>query len=125
MKYDVVTIGDDEFNFGKDFLLDNIAKSNINFLSANIKADKIASYIIKEIGGIKIGITAVTTTEVSKKAEGLNILDPKEAVKRTVKELKARGANIIILLSHQGEEEDIKLIQEVKGIDVEGKPCIC
>ena len=118
MKYDVVTIGDDEFNFGKDFLLDNIAKSNINFLSANIKADKIASYIIKEIGEIKIGITAVTTTEVSKKAEGLNILDPKEAVKRTVKELKARGANIIILLSHQGEEEDIKLIQEVKGIDV-------
>ena len=52
MKYDVVTIGDDEFNFGKDFLLDNIAKSNINFLSANIKADKIASYIIKEIGEI-------------------------------------------------------------------------
>jgi 2',3'-cyclic-nucleotide 2'-phosphodiesterase (5'-nucleotidase family) len=118
MKYDAVTIGDDEFNFGKEFLLDNITKNNINFLSVNIKADKIAPYIIKEIGGIKIGIIGVTTLEVSKKVEGLNILDPKEAVASTVKELKTKGANIIILLSHLGEEEDIKLIQEVKGIDV-------
>jgi len=118
MKYDAITVGDDEFNFGKEFLLDNIAKSNINFLSANIKAGKVAAYIIKEIGGIKVGITAVTTIEASKKAEGLNILDPKEAVSSAVQELKAKGASIVILLSHLGEEEDIKLIKEVKGIDI-------
>ncbi|MFA5275834.1 MAG: hypothetical protein WC417_02950 [Candidatus Omnitrophota bacterium] len=118
MKYDAVAVGDDEFNFGKAFLSETIAKSSLNFLSANIKIPKAAPYIIKETAGFKIGITAVTSPEAAKKTEGLEIASPKEAVLKAVKELKARGVDIIILLSNLGEEEDARLVQDVPGIDI-------
>ncbi|MGA2774520.1 MAG: hypothetical protein ABSE81_00425 [Candidatus Omnitrophota bacterium] len=118
MKYDAVAVGDDEFNFGKAFLSDNIAKSSLRFLSANIKMQKAAPYIIKETAGLKIGITAVTSPKAGQKTEGLEIFNPKEAVIQAVKELKAKGANIIILLSNLGEDEDTRLVQDVSGIDI-------
>ena len=118
MKYDAVAVGDDEFNFGKSFLLDNILKSGINFISANIKTQNITPYVLKEVSGLKVGVIALTTLEAKQKAQGLEILEPQEALSSAVKELKTKGANIIVLLSHMGEEEDIKLVKDVKGVDV-------
>jgi 5'-nucleotidase len=118
MKYDAVTIGNDEFNFGKEFLEENISKTKLAFLSCNIKSDRVLPYIIKDIAGIKIGIIGVTSLSAMQKAGGLNFIEPKIAVGQAVEALKKNKANIIILLSNLGESEDLNLIKQVGGIDI-------
>lgn len=117
MQYDAVSIGSDEFNFGKGFFLKNAKKSNPAYLSANLETDQISPYLIKDIGGIKIGIIGLTNLSVSQKAEGLKI-NPPGKVADVVKSLKKKGVKIVILLSTLGEQEDLKLITEVKDIDI-------
>ncbi|MFA5410544.1 MAG: hypothetical protein WC321_01610 [Candidatus Omnitrophota bacterium] len=118
MGYDALAVGDDEFNFGKEFLEDNIVKTKPAFLACNLKSDKFSPYIIKEIAGIKIGITGLANPAVRNKAVGVEFNEPRTALKQAIEELKQRGAKIIVLLSHQGESDDLKLIRDVGGIDI-------
>lgn len=123
MKYDAVNIGDDEFNFGPEFLEENIKKVNLDLLSCNIsgpdrKQDLFKPYSIKEIGGVRIGIIGVTPLFAAQKAGGLKFIEPKLGVKQVVSELKKNNADIIILLSHLGESEDLNLIKDIDGIDI-------
>jgi len=118
MKYDALAIGDDEFNFNKEFLFENIAKSNLVFLSCNLESKKLLPYLIKEVGDTKIGIIGLASPIVLQKVHDLEFIEPKIAVKKTVDELRKSNVDIIILLSHQGENEDLNLIEEISGIDV-------
>ncbi|MDD4899295.1 MAG: metallophosphatase [Candidatus Omnitrophica bacterium] len=118
MRYDAVCVGDDEFNFGKDFLEEALANSNFVYLSANIRSSKIRPFAIKEIGGIKAGIVGLTSQRVVNKATGLEFIEPAIALKSAIEELKKEGADIIVLLSRLGEEYDLQLISQVSGVDV-------
>jgi len=123
MQYDAVNIGDDEFNFGAEFLENNAARTKMVFLSANIldssrKQALFRPYIIKEVAGKKIGIIGVTSLLAASKAGGLKFTEPRAAVSEAVSELKKNNAEIIILLSHLGESEDLNLIKDVEGIDI-------
>jgi len=117
MQYDAVGIGSDEFNFGKEFFLKNAKNAKPAYLSANLETDKVSPYLIKDINGIKIGIIGLTNLSASQKAEGLKIGQPAK-VQELIKSLKKKGVKIIILLSTLGEQEDLKLISEVKDIDI-------
>jgi len=116
--YDALTIGDDEFNFNKEFLFANIAKIHSNFLSSNIKSDKLLPYLIKDINTTKIGIIGLTNLLAKQKTDMGDFIEPEIAVKKSVEELKEKKADIIILLSHQGESDDLRLLEEVQGIDI-------
>lgn len=123
MQYDAVAIGDDEFNFGKEFFMDNAGKASPFFLSCNLGEDifstaKVVPYLIKEMNGIKIGIIGVTNLSAVSRASGLKFVEPVSAVKAALEELKKQGANIVVLLSHLGEDEDLRLIEELGGIDI-------
>jgi len=118
MQYDAVTIADDEFNFGRKFLEDNIAKTKLHFLSANMKSDRTLPYIVKEVGNVKIGIIGVTSLSARQKSDGLEFSQAQPAVKQAVSELKGKGVNLILLLSHLGEDQDLRLIQDIDGIDI-------
>lgn len=115
MRYDALNLSDDEFNFGKDFLMDNISKVKLKFLSANLKSDKVAPYIIKQVAGVKLGIIGVTNLISRRKAGDLVFIEPKAAVESAVLELKKKGVALVILLSNLGEAEDLKIIESVPG----------
>lgn len=123
MKYDAVAIGPDEFNFGSDFLRENINESKLAFLSSNILAsgaaggDKILPYIIKEASGARLGIIAVTNPIAKQKAGGFNFLDLKDALQRLISELKGK-ADIIVVLSNLSEEDNLSLASDIGSIDI-------
>lgn len=117
MQYDAVGVGSDEFNFGKDFFLEHAQKAQPAFLSANLDTDKVLPYLIKDCDGQKVALIGLTGLSASQKAEGLKI-GPGDGVGELVARLKYEGAQVVILLSTQGEGEDLKLISKVKGIDV-------
>ena len=118
MRYDAVTVGDEEFDFGKEFFDQYASKAKFKFISANITSPNIYPYIIKEVKGVKVGVIGVSPMGAAVKAGGIQFDDPVASVKKAVDKLKADGVNVIVLLSHQGEKDDIKLLTEVKGIDV-------
>ena len=117
MQYDAVGVGADEFNFGEEFFLKNAKKNNPAYLSANLDTAKVVPYIIKDSGGVKIAIMGLTGLSASQKAEGLKISAPSQ-INELVSRLKNTGVQVLILLSTQGESEDLKLISKVKGIDI-------
>ena len=117
MQYDAVGISPDEFNFGKEFFLRIARIANPAFLSANLKSDKTVPYIIKDTGAVKVAIIGLTGLAANQKAGGLKINKPKE-IGQLISRLKKKGAGVIILLSTLGEKEDLKLVSEVKGIDI-------
>jgi len=117
MQYDVVGVGSDEFNFGKDFFLKHAKKTNPAYLSANLDTDKVVPYIIKDCDGVKIAIMGLTGLFASQKAEGLKISAPTQ-INELVNRLKSTGVGVFVLLSTQGESEDLKLISKIKGIDI-------
>lgn len=118
MGYDAVNIGDDEFNFGRGFLEERISNIKLAFVSSNLESDKFLPFIIKEVGDVKIGITGLCGRFVISKSGGIRFIDPKEALKKTIGQLRQQGANIIVLLSHLGEADDTDLIKEVEGVDI-------
>jgi len=116
MRYDAVAVGPDEFNFGKDFFLKNARKTNPAFLSANLDSGKVVPYMIRESGGVKIGIIGLTNLEAGRKS-GLKV-NPPSAVGELIAKIRKRGVEVVIVLSTLGEQEDLKLISQVKGIDI-------
>ena len=117
MNYDAVAIGSEEFNFGKDFFLKNVKKNKPAYLSANLETENVIPYVIKNAHGVKVGIIGLTGLSAHQKTEGLKINEPKN-IAELISLLKKDGVGVIILLSTLGEQQDLKLILEVKGIDI-------
>jgi len=118
MQYDAVNIGDDEFNFGANFLEQEISNSKLTFLSSNLEFKKTLPFIIKELDGVKVGIIGLTNQRARQKAGEVNFSEPQAALKKVIDELKSKKIDITIVLSNLSEEENISLAKEVKGIDV-------
>jgi 2',3'-cyclic-nucleotide 2'-phosphodiesterase/3'-nucleotidase len=109
--YDVAALGNHEFNYGPDTLNRWIGQLNFPVLSANIRksdgSEAFTPYIIKEVKGVKIGILGMTTPHIPnwEKAEnivGLRFDDPVETAKQYVPQIRAEGADIVVVVQHIG-----------------------
>ena len=127
--YDAVALGNHEFDKGPAVLQGAIDYAHFPTLCANMQSNNPAlttpqgSTTIKTRNGIKVFIAGVVTNYDNGHPdgsddvfEGLEFSDPMEAAKR---ELENRGnANIAILLSHMGDDKDIKFASENSGYDM-------
>jgi len=130
--YDAVQIGNHEFDWGREGLEKLLPEVRFPLLGANILKedgkflDGVKPYIIKEVNGIKVGIIGVITDAIRKegdpgKVAGLTFLNSIETVKKYTEELKREEkADVVMVLSHQGDEYDKKLAEEVGDIVIIG-----
>lgn len=130
--YDVMTPGNHDFNYGQERLVELAKYAEFPIISANvIKQDGttlLEPYVIKEVGGLKIGIFGLSTPETAyktnpKNVEGLTFENPVEVAKKMVEELKAKDVDAIIALVHLGiDKESVDtsylLRDNVEGIDL-------
>ncbi|MCL4515290.1 MAG: bifunctional metallophosphatase/5'-nucleotidase [Firmicutes bacterium] len=81
-------------------------------------------YLVKEINGVRIGLVGLASNIVDKTmpplfSEGLIFTLGREELPQIVDELRSREqADLIVLISHLGFPQEMKLLSEVKGIDV-------
>ena len=132
--YDVVTLGNHEFDYGYEQIVNNMKAFNGKVLCANVLKDGKSIYdghTIVEKGGVKIGFFGLETPEASTKAnpaliKGLEFPAAEklyEIAKNEVAALKAEGADIIVCLAHLGVDNESEpnrsydLYQNVEGID--------
>ncbi|TYP68653.1 bifunctional 2',3'-cyclic-nucleotide 2'-phosphodiesterase/3'-nucleotidase [Paenibacillus methanolicus] len=123
LDFDVASLGNHEFDQGVPALLAQLnggvdpvntkithEKTDIEYVSANVIVKEtgkplIAPYVVKEIGGEKIGfigvVTMLTPSKVSPAAlEPVNIVAQAPVVNKAVAELKEQGVKAIVVLAH-------------------------
>lgn len=118
LRYDAAAIGNHEFNYGSAHL-DSVARaSEFPWLSANIYRAGTAEHayrpytiVERAIAGrtVRVGITAVTPPGVliwdrENVAGLLDFPDMVGAVRPVVAEMRARGADVVVVAAHSGLE---------------------
>lgn len=146
MGFDAFALGNHEFDVGPDLLYAVLSHDEIKdnlppILCANIQnleahaglASIVRPDTIIERGGLQIGIIGFVTEETNAIANPQplivdtlwhgNPLDPatlapKQKYQDMIDDLRARGADIVIALTHLGHQRDILLSQLYTGIDI-------
>jgi len=126
--YDIINIGNRDFDFGPSFLVDFINGLNFPVVSANINVMNEPSlnglfepYRIVEFGDRKVGILGFVTESTPMTSNpGENVLfeDIVTSVQNTVNELKNQGVNIIIALGHEFYFLLDEIAASVDGLDI-------
>ena len=130
MKLDATTFGNHEFDKGPPILLSSLLeKARFTIVSANVdfsaepklQAVKVLPYAIRRFQGQEVAIIGLTTTEtpyISSPGNNIVFNDAALSVQRAAAELRGRGIDKLVLLSHQGYAEDLALAPLLSGIDV-------
>lgn len=126
--FDAMALGNHEFDLGAEGLAPFLDKVTFPVLASNVTTtdtspihDKFKPYIVKQIGGKKIGIIGaitVDTPEISKPGPTVTFSDDIDAIQTSVDALKAQGVDKIIALTHTGYQRDQKIAATVEGLDV-------
>jgi sulfur-oxidizing protein SoxB len=119
-----------EFTFGADRvkeIVENDFKGHIDFVAQNVTTadfgDQVfAPYTMKEQNGVKIAVIgqAFPYTPIANPRHfvpdwSFGIQD--ENMQKQVDEVRAKGAQVVVVLSHNGMDVDIKMASRVRGID--------
>lgn len=133
---DVMTLGNHEFDYGKDFLEAAVALCDFPVLCANVTEKAtgnlvggVRPYTILERKGVKIGVLGVTTEYTPFMVEKTAFLpyqisSSAKACRQYIPEMRQKGAEIIIILAHHPfyiQEEGvsgelIELLNQVKDL---------
>jgi len=126
---DAMTLGNHEFDYGRDALEENLKIAKFNVLSANLwdkrKGKPFAKpYIVKKLGRAKIGIVGLTTPELFKLSlrenlKDLELLDIEKVLKQYIEILRNQEkVDLIVALTHIGIKGDSILAVRFPDIDI-------
>lgn len=129
LQFDAMTLGNHEFDWGRVVLDDIIAQARFSFVSANVRDFKgsylknVKPYVILERKGLKIAVIGLATPETAYTTKpdnvfGLSFLDPVRVLPSIIDQARGEGAQLVVLLTHLGLDDDRKVAAAVPGIDV-------
>ena len=135
LQYDAATMGNHDFDIGLEGFLNAQQFANFPFLCANydfsetILSGKTKAYHIFHKAGIKIGVfgigIALKGLVPMDKYGNTRYFDPISTANKIASELKSKGCDLVICLSHLGFEyenksinSDRKLAAETQNIDI-------
>ena len=127
-----MTPGNHEFNYGFDRLKELESQANFQFLASNVANEAgenpFKSGTTFDAEGYTIGVFGLATPETKYKSNPLNTVgieftDVVAAAQKEVESLKAKGADVIVLLSHLGMDESSEIntftvLDAVDGINL-------
>lgn len=123
---DYVSLGNHEFDFGLDVFKERLKESKFVTITSNALENGqpfpgVLRYAIKDFGGIKVGIFGIITPwtkQIARLPDTVTFPGVIETSQKMVAELKAKGANVIIAMTHLDLADDVKLGESVAGIDL-------
>ncbi len=127
--FQAIAIGNHEFDEGDeglahfaDALHCPIVSANVDVSKSKILSGKIKPFAIVKVGDQDIGIIGLATIDTktgSRPSQAIEFGgDYAKIVQMHVDALTMRGINKIVVLSHIGLQEDLKLAGQVQGVDV-------
>lgn len=136
--YDLMTLGNHEFDYGVDAVAQIAQSANFPVISANtflndrpfladVNGNNGRNYI-KEIGGKRIGFFGITTEETNRTTipanlSGITFKDEIETTREQVEYLQSQGVDLIVGIMHIGIDSSShvtsrEIVQNVPGIDI-------
>jgi len=118
-----------EFAYGPKVFHQRVAELNYPMLANNVYDKETKKliyppYLVKEIGGLRIGLVGVASNIVDKTmppsySEGIYFTMGRDELSLIIDTLRSQEkADLIILISHLGFPQEMKLLSKVHGIDV-------
>ncbi|MCJ7677596.1 MAG: bifunctional metallophosphatase/5'-nucleotidase [Anaerolineales bacterium] len=110
--YRSATLGNHDFDFGQEAIRLRRQEASFPFLGANIRMrsngalpDFVDPYTLIDINGIRVGVLGVTTIETPADTRPTNVADLefrpyKETLEAYVPEMRAAGADLILVAGH-------------------------
>ena len=129
LHFDAMALGNHEFDWGQGVLHSIISGSSFPVISANVFTrdggliEGVKPYIILNKKGVRIAVIGLTTPETRYTTKAENVADltfsrPQSVMPPLIGTLRAKGASIVIALTHLGLDGDRRLASEVSGIDL-------
>jgi 5'-nucleotidase len=134
--YDAGTLGNHDFDNGVEGLLAALEEARFPILNCNFDAkgaprlaERLRPWLVKELPGIKVGITGVGVAFEGLVSPwnhvGVDWRDPAQALRPVVRHLREReGVDLVVVLSHLGYDregqaiDDLNLARMVPGVDL-------
>lgn len=109
LDYDLMVVGNHEFNFGLKNLEKARSEARFPWISANIAGGHaFPAYVVKSVAGVKVAVIGITTPAVPtwEKPENLGeyrFLKPLDAVKKALAELRQQEhPDLVLVAAHSG-----------------------
>jgi len=128
MGLDLATLGNHEFDFGKEILLQRMAESKFQYVVSNVLDEATgrpvggaAPYLVRTFAGLKVGFfgLCLIDEEVSlEKRRGLRFIDPLTAADSAIGALKREGADAIVAVTHLSYATDRALAERFPELSV-------
>jgi 5'-nucleotidase/UDP-sugar diphosphatase len=126
--YDAATLGNHDFDLGAEATRKAFLKADFPIVCSNITttdpelAAVISRSVIIETAGVKVGLFGLMTPDlprVSDVGSAVTVDDDLSSVSiEMVRELREKGADIVVALTHVGKDLDEATAREVAGIDI-------
>ena len=126
MGYDACTIGNHEFDEGQENLRKMLGMAQFDVVSANLYInDSLVApqpYRIYKAGGVRVGVIGLILTDLfgvvaRKQLENVRVDDPVEVAQKVIDEIDPK-TDLIVLLTHQGDDQDVQLARQIKNADI-------
>ncbi|MFO7627597.1 MAG: 5'-nucleotidase C-terminal domain-containing protein [Candidatus Fermentibacteraceae bacterium] len=128
MGLDAMALGNHEFDRGSEglsLLLDEVlfpvVCANISVGDDTLLAGRVAPFTVLSTGGERIGVIGLITEElcsVSSPSDQTVALSALESGRSAVEALSLMGIDKVVVLSHLGYPQDIRLAESLPGVDV-------
>lgn len=116
VRYDYVTLGNHDFNYGRDILSGYAAALDARILAANIKDLKnempVSDFDIRTMpNGLRVGIVGIATDWINRWEKPYNlktfrVTDPLEAAKKAYEQIRGK-CDVSVCIYHGGAERDL------------------
>jgi 5'-nucleotidase len=125
---DLATLGNHEFDFGDDLLIQRMAEAKWQWVIANVVDNRTgkpiggaAPYVVRTFGSLKVGFIGLclTTAEISQdKLAHTHLEDPITTAGRYLPAMEGEGAQVIVAITHLTFAEDRALVEMFPAIDL-------
>jgi hypothetical protein len=113
-----------ELHFGLGYLRAQLARTHAPMVCANLHERKsgrpvLPPYLLRQVGTVRVGIFGLMSdvVDLGPARDSLRVEEPASAAKRTIAELRRRGATVVVLLAQLGKVEAEDLVTAVDGVD--------
>lgn len=120
-------VGHWDFAYGTQQVKKLASELNYPFLGINVYNEDdslfLLPYVITEVEDLKIAVIGICSNIIDKTmpkrfSEGLKITDGTKELPLVIQQVKDEGANMIILLSHNGFPQDVNMISNIADVDI-------
>jgi len=137
LQYDAWVLGNHEFDWGPEVVLDALSRSKMPVLTGNMNLEgkragswedvehpfaRILPHLVKEVGGFKVGLIGMVTPGLPywlrpELLKGFEVLPPAEILKESVRFLREEAkVDAVVVCGHMGLQEEDDFANPTRGL---------